>query len=236
MTTALDVITDALFNIGVYAAGEPLTAADSALGLTVLNDMIDQWNEEYIPVYALTAATANIVGAKAAYNVANGGDFNIARPIAIAMGPSGASALISAATTPINVVSQNEWEQIQAKNTPGVGTPPLYAFYDPQYPTGVLNINPVPASSTGSITINAWVPASTLTTLSTSNVFAAGGVRALKTNLAIRLQPYFLDSQINPILALESVETKDALRYTNQTSRAMMRRYRTQREPRATPV
>lgn len=198
--------------------------------------MIDQWNEEYIPVYALTAVSANIVGAQASYTVGNGANFNIARPIAIAQGPAGGSVLISAATTPLNVVSQTEWEQIQAKNTPGVGTPPLYAFYDSQYPVGVLNINPVPAASTGSITINAWVPASTLTTLSTSNVFAAGGVRALKTNLAVRLLPYFLDSQLNPVLALESVETKDALRYTNQASRGMMRRYRTQREPRATPV
>ena len=235
MSTALDIITDALQSIGVYSPGEVISASDSATSLTVLNDMIDQWNEEYIPVYALTAVTANIIGAQAAYNVGNGHAFNVSRPISIAMGPQGATALISAVSTPINVVSQTEWEQIESKNS-AAGTPPLYAFYDPQYPIGILNINPAPAASTGTITINAWVPAATLATLSTSNTFAAGGVRALKTNLAIRLQPYFLDGQISQSLAIESVEAKDAIRYTNQVSRAMMRRYRMQREPRATPV
>lgn len=234
MTTALDVITDALQNIGVYAPGEQISAADSATCLGVLNDMIDQWQEEYIPVYALTTATASIVGAQTAYNVGAGAAFNIARPIAIQFGPQAASSLISAVTTPINVVSQVEFENIEKSNV--VAGVPQYAFYDPQYPVGVLNINPAPAASTGTITISCWVPASTLSTLSTANVFASGAVRALKTNLAVRLQAYFLDSPISQALALESVETKGALEYTNMVSRAMKRRHKVQREPRTTPV
>lgn len=234
MTTALDIITDALQNIGVYSPGEQISAADSATCLTVLNDMIDQWNEEYIPVYALTTVTGNIVGAQLTYNVGSGAAFNIARPIAIQFGPQAASCTISSVTTPINVVSQLEFENIEKTNA--VAGTPLYAFYDPQYPVGVLNINPAPAASSGTITISAWVAAATLAALSTSNVFASGAVRALKTNLAVRLQAYFLDSPISQALALESIEAKGALEYTNMVSRAMKRRHKMQREPRTTPV
>lgn len=234
MATALDIITDALQNIGVYSPGEQLGAADSATGLTVLNDMIDQWQEEYIPVYVLSNATANLTSGNATYTVGAGGNFAIARPIAIQFGPSAANCTIANVTSPVNVVSQNEFEQIESKGN--VTGTPLYAFYDPQYPTGVLNINPAPASTSGNITVSAWVPAATLTTLSTANTFASGAIRALKTNLAIRLHPYFLDSQISQAIMLEAMESKNALEYTNQASRAMKRRHKFPREPRTTPV
>lgn len=231
MTTALEIIADALQNLGVYATNDPISAADATRSLTVLNDMIDQWNEEYIPIYALTNVTANLTLNQTAYLVGTGHPFNIQRPIAIQFGPQAASATINGVTTPVNVVSQVEFENLEGGGA-GQGTP-LYAFYDPQYPVGVLNISPAPLATLGTITIEAWVPASALTMITTSNVFASGAVRALKTNLAVRLQAYFLDGQISPALLIESVETKTALEYTNMTSRAMRRRYKMSRQPTA---
>lgn len=45
MTTAADIITDALGELGYQAAETPVEATDMALGLRKLNDMLSEWTE-----------------------------------------------------------------------------------------------------------------------------------------------------------------------------------------------
>jgi len=52
MTTALDLITDVFLKMKVYAPGQQINAADSAWGLTSLNDMLDSWSNESLACFA----------------------------------------------------------------------------------------------------------------------------------------------------------------------------------------
>jgi hypothetical protein len=51
MATALDLITDALIELGVVAVGETVSAEDSVLGLSALNSMLDGWNTQNLTIY-----------------------------------------------------------------------------------------------------------------------------------------------------------------------------------------
>jgi hypothetical protein len=220
VTTANDLITDAIQKLGVYAPGETMTAADSAQGLTTLNDMVNQWGEEYLTVYTLTATTIPLVANQKSYTigVVASPSINQQRPPRIETGPGAAS--ISGA--PVNVVSSVEWNAIEGTNT-GFGTPDTL-FYDPQYPNGVLNVAPTP-DAIGSLIFQAWTPLRSFASLSLPSViFAAGCEDALKTNLALALKSYFSPGAIDPALVVLAANSKQLLGYTNLTSRAMLRR------------
>ena len=49
--TGTDLITDALVEIGAYAAGDPVSAADLATGLRYLNRLIDSSNAEKATIF-----------------------------------------------------------------------------------------------------------------------------------------------------------------------------------------
>ncbi|MGH9452347.1 MAG: hypothetical protein ACRD2O_00075 [Terriglobia bacterium] len=51
--TALDLITDAFLEAGIAAAGETLSAHDSAFGLSKLSRLLDAWDAERLNVFAL---------------------------------------------------------------------------------------------------------------------------------------------------------------------------------------
>lgn len=215
-----------------------LTAADSAQGLTTLNDMIDEWQQENLPVYALTPISITLANGVGAYTVGlGGGTVNVARPAGVQMGPAAASVTISAVTTPVQVVDDVTWKELYAglSASPGGTGTPNTLWFDPQYPLGVFNIMPVPTGA-GTLVVQGWTAASSLPNLATNTVFASGASRALKTNLAVRLQPYFLDTQLSQVLALEAQQSKNALRFTNITSRAMMRRHQLPKEPQGRPA
>jgi hypothetical protein len=50
--TLLDIITDALFEIGSVGVGEPVSPEDAAIGLRVANRMLSNWSAERLSVYA----------------------------------------------------------------------------------------------------------------------------------------------------------------------------------------
>lgn len=195
--------------------------------------MIDNWASENLPIYTLTAYTITTVNGTGSYTVGLGGTVNSARPIAI--DKQGATYTKSGTTTPIQVVSMVEWRNLESLAT-GTGSTGVSntIWYDPQYPLGVVNVMPVPTTA-DTISFNAWVAASTIANLTTSATYETGAILALKKNLAIALKPYFLDTQIPPEVAMSAMESKNALRYTNITSRAMMRRHQMGREPQRVP-
>lgn len=232
MTSATDIIIDAYQRLGVYAPGETMSAADASTGLSVLNDMIDNWSAENLPIYTLSSISFTTSSAVGAYTIGLSGTINNARPSYIQGGPAAASYTHSGSTTPISVVSAVEWRNIESTGT-GTGSTGISntMWYDPQYPLGVINVMPVPTSNSDTITFEGWVACNSLPNLSLEQVYEAGADLALKTNLAIQLKPYFLDSQLPPELVALAWESKNALRYTNITSRAMMRRHQPGREP-----
>jgi hypothetical protein len=222
MTSALDIITDALNRLGVYSPGEPLTSADSSLALTLLYDMVDEWVNDNIYLYELVPTVIPLVIGKSAYTLTS-------RPPRLRMGPGQAALTIGATVTDLNVVSQIEWIAI-VNGYPTQGTPETL-FYDPQYPFGVVNVNPTP-SAIGTVTINGWQPLPLFTVLSTQYAMAEGVEEALKTNLAVRAKPYFVKAEtpLDPAIVALAGDSKTTLRQYSMISRAMQRRQRERKQ------
>lgn len=222
--SATDIITDVLQKLGIYAPGESVAASDMVRGFTTLNDMLDQWQNEYLFVFSLTTTTLTLQNQAGAYTIGpTGSATNIptGRPNKIQMGAGAASVTIGSVTTPVNVVSQLEWSAIQSVD-PGVGVPDTL-FYDPQYPAGVLNVAPTPNAAMA-LSFYQLVPFTSFPNLNTAYAFSQGTADALKCNLAVCAKPYFNNAQIDPAVVVRSETSKEFLRTTGVTSRAMLKR------------
>jgi hypothetical protein len=69
MTTAIDVISRALKDIGALEAGETPTPDAAADGLDMLNDMLDQWSNEDMIVYNFTEIIYPIIAGQTQYTI-----------------------------------------------------------------------------------------------------------------------------------------------------------------------
>lgn len=223
MTTAIDLIQDALEQLGVYAPGETISEADAARVFFVLNATLDEMAAQNIFIYQLTPLTANLVVNKAAYTIGpNSADITSARPSQITYGQSAASATISATLSEVNVVSAIEYQALLA-NAPLPGRPDT-AWYNPTYPLGTLNLLPAP-SAVGTLIFQAWFRIVQFATLSQDYEIAVGVLDGLRDNLAVAAKAYFTSAQLDPIIAARAMVARDFLRYQAQTSRAMFNRF-----------
>src|SRR5678815_2725605 len=83
MATVLDLATDSASELGYLSGAETLNAADGALYLRKLNQLLDQMAAERQSIYQITRATWSILASTASYTVGTGGTVNIARPVYI---------------------------------------------------------------------------------------------------------------------------------------------------------
>jgi hypothetical protein len=145
VTTAVDLITLALKDIGALGIGQAISAEDTADALTTLNMMMGQWQGERLSVFHLIDTGITSTGAQS-YTIGPGGNFNIPRPIKI----NAAYARLNAGSaTPIDypvrmIEAREDYARIALK---ALVSFPDFAFYDPSYPLGTLYMYPVPNSS-----------------------------------------------------------------------------------------
>lgn len=146
MTTAVDLITLALKDIGALGVGQSISAEDTADALATLNMMLDAWQIERLMVYHLVD-TAHQANGSVSYTVGLGGDFNVARPIKInaayaRLASSGAGSAVDYRISMID--AREDYARISLKT---LNSFPEYAFYDSAFPLGNLFLYPVPNSS-----------------------------------------------------------------------------------------
>lgn len=222
--TASDIITDALQKLAVYSPGDLITDADMQRGLITLNDMLDQWQNEYVFIYSLTTITLNLAKGAASYTVGPVGSLTNSpngRPDRVQTGPGAASVVMGGTTYQVNVISEIQWNAIQSISPiPGV---PDNMFYDPQYPVAIVNVAPTP-NAVGVLTFYGLSPFTLFSTSATAGAFSQGTADAVKDNLAVCLKPYFMTQQLDPIIEQRAMMTKEFLRTTGTLSRAMLKR------------
>lgn len=146
MTTAVDLFTLALKDIGAVGIGQAISAEDTADALATLNMMLGQWAAERLSVYHLIDTAHQSTGAQS-YTVGTGGDFNVARPIKInaayaRLMSSGAGSAVDYRISMID--AREDYARISLKT---LSSFPEWAFYDSAYPLGNLFLYPVPNSS-----------------------------------------------------------------------------------------
>jgi hypothetical protein len=196
MTTAVDLITLALKDIGALGIGQAISAEDTADALATLNMMLGQWQGERLSVYHLVDTAIPSTGAQS-YTVGAGGNFNIQRPIAI----NAAYARLNAGSaTPIDypvaiIDSREDYSRIALK---ALQSFPSYVYYDPAFPLGNLIFYPVPNNTfeLHIVTMEALPQfAAPATVVSLPPEYMA----AIRYNLALYLAPSY---QIEPQRAL----------------------------------
>lgn len=216
MPTARFFIQDALELLRVFAPGEDATGPDMARGLSVLNAMLDSWSNESLTCFAWQTIGFPLVPGKSTYTIGPNGAINQPRPLRLS-DDVGAAYLLdeNANKYSIEVVDQMTFN-LRTSAAVNANLPDT-VMYDPQYPLGIINIWPTP-SQAYTCYVSAFLPLTEFATLDTAVNFPPGYNRAISTNLAISLHPYFKDGPLNPLLMKEASDTKGAVKRTNMRS------------------
>lgn len=215
-TTALDIINGAFNLLGSYDPGEQMTAADTQLGLSVLNDLMDSWSNESLACFAEQEVTWTLIPGQQTYTIGAGGNINTTRPLRLIDTPGSAYVLDTTGNKyPMRVINQQQWNSI-GNSSPSVVTSnyPDSLFYNPQFPLGLISLNPTP-SMPFTAYVDAYLQLSEFATLATVVNLPPGYNRALKANLAIDLKPYVADGQLDEALVNAARESKASIKRTN---------------------
>lgn len=189
MTTANDIIVDALQAAGVIGVGQVPLAENVNLSLRQLNRMIAQWNRKRWLVYHLIDTSLPCTGAQF-YTVGSGGDFNIPRPDRLE-----AAFFRQTTTAPANQIDYNlqilesmeDYSRISLKQLVSFG---YYIFYDSGYPLGKVYPWPI-LQNQYELHIITKAVLSTFASLATTVNLPPEYEEAMQWNLALRLRPLF---------------------------------------------
>ena len=191
MTTAIEVITLALKDVGVIADGETASPGIAADAFATLQHMLAMWQIDGLYVYANLDQLFYPTGAQI-YTVGVGGTANITRPERITFAfwrdiePGGIDY-------PITLVNTFKEYRIGITQKILAGQPEV-AFYDATYPLGTLYVYPQP--STGSIHLGSLVRLPALSTSADTLTLPAEYIMPIRFSLAELLAATF-NSPIN---------------------------------------
>jgi len=184
--TALDVIKDALRDLGVLGKAQTIDDDDAARALQRMNDMLDSWSIQPYAIYAWSDVTHTLVASTSSYTIGpSGADITAARPVQIK------AAYVRDANSyddPIDVISYRDYQGITDKTT-GADYPNRLA-YNPTHPSGTIYLWPVPDTA---YTLHMIVEGllTNLALTSTTFTFPPGYRMAVVSNLALKLAPMF---------------------------------------------
>ena len=211
MAEVRDIVTAALRELGVKAAGEVVTADEANSGLEELNRLVDQWAGERLLIYRVTRTTWTI-SATQNYTVGTGGTVNIVRPVYLDH-----VNLIDTSTdpdqeTPLTPLTDDGWAAITQKAA--TSTQPTNWYYNPTFPLGTLSLWPIPSSATLQGALYAPQQTSEFTSLDEVISLPPGYRRMLVKNLARDLAPSY-GRAVHPELKEEAIESKATVKRNN---------------------
>lgn len=176
MTTAANIIDDALQEIGVLGAGQTASAEDATLCLRKLNQLVQSWSNSRLMIPAMAQVSVTLTGA-ASYTIGPSGAVVAARPIRVESATATDSAGID---HPVGVVSREAFDSIAFKSA--TGGPPECVFYDKTATNGTLYV--FPRSSGYTLTLDVLSLLTSFAGLSTTVTLPEGYERALYLTLA----------------------------------------------------
>jgi len=182
MTTARQIIEQAMRKINVLGRGQTLSADEAASALDTLNDLMGSWSVEGGLVYQDVHETFNLTSA-ISYTIGVGGDFNTIKPYEI-------NAIYVTQVGIDYPLSRYSKEQYAAVSDKDIGAIPEFYYFDNNHPLASIFLFPAPAGVTF-MTIYSRKPLTSFTSLNTDIDLPVGYKRALVNNLAVDLSPEY---------------------------------------------
>ena len=224
MTTALDIITQSMKDIGVLGVGQTLRAEDVNDGFLKLNWMIGQWQVQRWMVFHLVTLNLTSTGALT-YSIGPTGDFVLpAAPDKIE------SAFVRNLQTsgsnlvdyPLEVIlAREDYNLIAIK---ALQTFPKWVFLDSNYPNGTLYFWPVPQSGIYAMYVSVKAILNEFSSLTTVLNLPAHYFMALCYNLSLLLAPAY-GRKLDPMLVMQARKALGVVKMANyQIGRLQMPR------------
>jgi len=183
MTTALDIIKDAMGVVGVIAQNETPSSSESASGLKALNNMLALWANDRTFAYTVINNNAPLSNGVISYTIGAGGVINIPRPVTIDY----AYIRLNNIDYPMQKISSQDYDSVPYKNNQGF---PQYFYYDKGFPLGTIYIYGAPQANM-TLYFDTWVQLTQFTSLVNDLTFPPGYEMAIVHNLAKFLAPRY---------------------------------------------
>ena len=204
--TAGTLINDSLFELGVLAEGDTPTAEMSALGLRVLNRMLDTLSTNQSFAYYANLVTRALTG-EASFTVGPSGNVVGQRPIGIE------SAFVDRGGIqyPVRVIDNQLFDGIVYPAAAGANT--VYVYYEATVPDGIVHVWPLATGCTLKLRIINQVV--NFTDLVTPTTLPPGYEECIVSNLSVRLSPYYPAVQLNPMTLRTAKTSLDMIQRRN---------------------
>jgi hypothetical protein len=148
MTTALELINDALREIGIKDDANALEPEQSAHALRMLNRLLGRWASRRLLLPVLSDVSVTLDGS-ASYTIGpTGADVTTARPLRI----EAARLVLNATEYPVRVLNQQERNAIADKTLTGI---PAAVWYEATPTNGVLHVYPIGSNGTLKLNVRA---------------------------------------------------------------------------------
>lgn len=205
--TALDIIKRSLRLLGVKGAGEKLDSSEANDAFLALNSLVDSWNNESLMIYNLELVTHVLTPGTGAYTIGPGATINTTRPQNIK------SAYINDgnADWPIIIINDEQFNRIWDKTTQS--SYPEYLYYRSDYPTGTIEVWPVP-SAAHTLNLSVWNQLTAFASTAAEVSLPPGYQRALEFNLALEIAPEY-GANPSPIVGSTAVQSKSKIKAIN---------------------
>lgn len=189
--TALDVISAAITSVGQLGKGRSPSAEDSDQGLRVLNWMIETWSIKKRLIFQVQTLTVPLTANLQDYTMGQGvgATFLRDRPVFI----ESAQVVIPGGVmqNPLSILSKSQWDAIadQGART-SVGGVPDKIWVEYLFPNLAFHLHPIQATATN-LKLGIWAILQAFTNVFDVVQLPPGYQRAIVTNLAIELCPYY---------------------------------------------
>lgn len=209
MTTARDIVTEALRECGALGLGQTASSQDTQEAFTRLNQMIAQWAVKRWLVYRLcfaswtsTGSTSFTLGPTGTVTTTDDGITISPRPDRLETGCFVRQVNVSAPNqpdTPLTLLeSKEDYSRIGLKSLTAF---PSWIFYDPTDTNGTVYPWPIPTASIYKVFVCFKRPFPAFASLDTTITFPASYEAAMLYQLAIRLRSkYSIPKGVNPDL------------------------------------
>jgi hypothetical protein len=211
MATARDIIEGSLRLLGAISGSENASAAEISNGILTFNDLLDSWANEKLTVHKITIEEFDLVVAQQSYTFGTAANFNSARPIAIDRAYLKDTSQNPDYEYPIEVISAEEWGNIQDKAL--TSSIPCKLYAQGTFPSETVYIWPIPTVA-HKLVLHSRKPFTAIASASDTILLPPGYAKALKFNLAIDLAPEY-GRPVTIEISSGAIESKENIKRNN---------------------